>query len=365
MSRVRLKYVGGKEGTLRYSDGTGQIFTTHSTSQYDRIRDDPPGSFNLLEIDKYSFGDPYLNGKGYYRWTFQDFCPNAFGGVTYIQDHCAAPGSPGNGEAATELLMKTNPSRPVVSLPNFIWELREIPQLLRKEGDDAISKAASYNLKYNFGIAPLVSDLGKLLSFSDSVSQREKELEALFTSGLRRKRQLFQGTGTYYDDWDTVHSEGVQLHYSIDKTTKETVWGYVEWKPNILPPKTADEMRALARQAVLGLTLDFSVAWEMIPWSWLIDWCSNVGDFLIARRNIIDCSPHNVTIMRKQETEILCKPDPNDKEIVPFMKDVKQSHVTKSRYPSSPSLSADLPYLSMKQMSILGSIGVLRRVPRR
>jgi hypothetical protein len=37
-------------------------------------------------------------------------------------------------------------------------------------------------------------------------------------------------------------------------------------------------------KAVLGIGLDpgniSSAAWEAIPWSWLIDWFANVGEYL-------------------------------------------------------------------------------------
>jgi hypothetical protein len=57
-------------------------------------------------------------------------------------------------------------------------------------------------------------------------------------------------------------------------------------------------MHDLARKAVLGLTIDFATAWQLIPWTWLTDWCYDVSSYLKANRNIIPAELDEVSIIR-------------------------------------------------------------------
>lgn len=284
----------------------------------------------------------------------------------YVFDPLTIPGRPSDSVLAAQLLARTNPSRPVVDLPIFVYELREIPDLLRKEGGGWIKKLASLNLKYHFGIKPLVSDLLSLLSFTDEVNKREKELNALYTSGLRRKRNLWDGSvsGITARNLNST-SEFNTGTVNIQKTSSTRVWGHVEWFPDSKLGLMKGDRRALARKAVLGLTVDFSTAWNAIPWSWLIDWCSNVGDILIAHRNIVGAHHGPVRIMENIRThgyypKMTLEISTWKKESSPI--DFRCQY--KTRRTASPTLSAYLPILSARQLSILGSIGVTRRMPR-
>jgi hypothetical protein len=339
-------------------------FTTRES-----ISDNPPGLWGNLYIDKMYSTDPRMTFTSGGGWNeiVQDWAPLGFRDPGENNPIAPISGSPTDGEAATRLLELTNPSRPVVSIPNFMYELREFPRLLRLEGDTLLKRGASANLNYQFGWRPLIGDLTNLLSFTDHVSKREKELQGLFSSGLRRKRQLFRGSGVA-TDYKSVNSWLLRLDAQMSATSTEKVWGYVEWFPTgSTRPQTADDMRALARQAVLGLTLDLSTAWEAIPWSWLVDWCSNVGSYLAANRNIVGASHGPVYIMRERRGEsIWTLSTAGDYNLIPeeLAKNyrLKRQRIQKSRVRSVPSISAQLPWLSLRQMSILGSIGVTRRV---
>lgn len=272
--------------------------------------------------------------------------------------HYPISGRPTNAALAAELLAKTNPSRPVVDLPIAVYELRELPSLLRREGGGWIRRLASLNLKYHFGIKPLVNDIVNLLNFSDEVDKRQKELDALHNGGLRRRRNLWSGAITGSTN-RTVHSgEKFLIHCQNSVATRARVWGFTTWKPDGTRLMKGDQ-RALARQAVLGLTIDFATAWNAIPWTWLIDWCSNVGDVLIANRNIVGAVHGPIQIMELIESTAICTIDH------PAVQKASWELVTKTRRTvTNVPISAQLPILSLRQLSILGSIGVTRRVPR-
>jgi hypothetical protein len=276
-----------------------------------------------------------------------------------VYQHLPIPGKPSDNMLGAKLLAETNPSRPVIDLPIAVYELREIPQLLKKEGDDIIRRGASLNLKYQFGIKPLVNDLVTLLNFSDEVAKRDKELAALQRSGLRRKRNLYQGENQG-QTLRTVHStDKFNIDVLSDVTTSTKIWGFTVWKSEN-PGLMAGDRRALARKAVLGLTVDFSTAWNAIPWSWLVDWCSNVGDILVATRNTVGAVHGPVWIMEKVDS--FAKTSyPDD----PYVSEGTWTIDTKlRRRVYNVSVDSHLPILNGRQLSILGSIGVTRRMPR-
>lgn len=269
--------------------------------------------------------------------------------------------SPSDGALATKLLKLTNPSRPYVDIPTNVFELRDIPHMLKVEGDTILKKGASLDLLYQFGWAPLVSDLVKLTDFQSAVSKRTNELSHLYQSGLRRKKLLNNIVhSSNYNAPLAYYSYLGNIYYKVSRKNEEKAWGYVEWFPTTLPPATDEILRALARRAVLGLTIDPSTVWELIPWSWLVDWCSNVGDFIASHRNIIPAEPRNILIMRHRTSYAHLEPL-SWSGVGISQQPAWMECDWKSRRPASPELSAQLPFLSGRQLSILASIGVLRR----
>lgn len=268
--------------------------------------------------------------------------------------------SPSDSALAAKLVAMTNPSRPIVDLPTFIYEMKEIPDLLRKEGGNWIRKLGSVNLKYHFGVKPMVNDLIKMVTFQSSVDQRVKELQDLHRSGLRRKRNLWSnsfvstGNGAFFNSLDKLVSGDINRSHFCQK------WGFVEWFPEDPRLYTSAETLALAKKAVFGLTVDFSTAWNIMPWSWLIDWFGSVGDYLEGKRNIVGATHGPVLIMSHRRTVGQCKFDKGF-----FTSDWTYTATHKSRRKASPSpFTATLPFLTGRQFSILGSIGVTRRMPR-
>lgn len=366
MARTREQRISAGLGIRRRLDSPLYTFDGYldNLASQSRITDlVSKGDGQDLTIDKITVTGNLINGDQggsitgrRYENVQPQFIRNGLG--SSIFSHATVSGRPTNAMLAAELLAKTNPSRPVVDLPLAIYELREIPELLRKEGGNLIQKMASLNLKYQFGIKPLVNDLMSLLSFSDEVAKRQKELDELYKSGLRRKRKLWNGSAITSTDITTNSIDRHIIHTISQVSTMTNIWGFTTWTPNSIQMMKADR-RALARKAVLGLTVDFSLAWNAIPWSWLIDWCSNVGDVLIANRNLVGAVHGPVQIMETIKTtadttspQAECSPGAWTK--------VTKTRRTVVNVP----ISAQLPILNLRQLSILGSIGVTRRMPK-
>lgn len=115
----------------------------------------------------------------------------------------------------------------------------------------------------------------------------------------------------------------------------------------------------LARRAVLGLTIDASTLWNAMPWSWLIDWYSNMGDFFEANRNIVPVQPGNVTIMSQTSTISNVTPASS----YPFLTGgtMNLEYISKDRDVfSGATLNAGLTMLDARQTSILAALGITR-----
>lgn len=298
-----------------------------------------------------------ISGRRWVNW-MPDRCRNPDDSMF---GHVTVPGQPSDALLAADLLARTNPNRSGISIPNFVWELREIPLLLKKEGDDLLKNHARNELAYEFGVKPLLSDLKKLVNFTQEVTKRQEELEKLFKSGLNRKRDLWSGSFSA-GPLDIIAQSGDKLtiHLAVHKTTQRKVWGFVRWFPTN-PNLPKGDLRAWARKLTGGAVIDMSTLWEALPWSWLIDWCSNVGDILAANRNIIGASHSAIQLMTQTTTTADVTMNLPPETYSPGgWSEVSKSRRTVAYVP----VDFQLPMLTHKQLSILGSIGVTRRLPK-
>lgn len=275
------------------------------------------------------------------------------------------------GGYATELAAETNPSRPEVSLPAFIGELKDIPSQIYDKGAKSLkdftkSGPQTDSVGIQFGILPLVSDILKMTRLSESIDKRVVELNNLAgKGGARVSRILSQPPGAHqvidcpkgFDPWDG------NLKGSIDIKTRGTIRGVMRWLPQVsgnvdFPPGKIQ--RSHVRDLLLGIDSQKSAVsyladvWELVPWSWFADWFGNLGDYLKANSNSAIATPGDCWIMQQQETVI--KGD--------FGEGGSVSHylVSKQRVLAVPSLRVTMPVLSHGQMSIL--IGLSRSAGR-
>lgn len=363
-----MAYNRTRTRTYNNVTGTQTIFRQDGTIQSQSVVSDPdyksncfdnvlPGNFHDFQVDHYHQNGGIINRPG--GWPVQDFQnvrANAYRGMPLtMTNHLVPSDRPTDNELALKLINKTNPNRADVSIPNFIYELREFPQMLKVQGENWLKKAAGLNLNYQFGWKPFMSDLFGLFDFSKSVTNRMKEIKALHEGGLRRKRKLFssQLKGGLYR---IAHSNGFLT--GNDWYEKITTWetrGYIRYFPASPPPLNEYDFRQLAWDATFGFTLDKSTLWEALPWSWMVDWFSDVGDMLSATRNIIPITHTIPVLMDTVSTRTFSTV--KYQEMSPWTSEL----VSKKRTRVTPTVQARLPILTGVQWSILGSLGITRR----
>lgn len=248
-----------------------------------------------------------------------------------------------DAEAWNRALASTNPSRPDVLLPAFIAELRDLPRMvkyglevgkflnspefrrevlghhrfsdwdkdpaalinvLKPTPGNLISgskQLAIANLSIQFGMIPFLGDLAKLASFQSAVNSRRKEIDRLHSgNGLRRTVRLDerqeQITGPVI-----ITTTGTSASANVRQSRQMRRWATVRWKPsglNPLPPSDNE-----IRQMLAGVTLQSvaSIAWELLPWSWLSDYFGNIGHTLSATNNFLGATARGTVMTHRQE----------------------------------------------------------------
>lgn len=193
--------------------------------------------------------------------------------------------------AATSVAAATNPGRPDVSVPLLIFDtLGSLPKTIWDFGNAMISSGGRPGgnsvASGNFGWGQLYSDVAALFDFTEHVEKRTKELQALYTKGgLKRRRTVWSDTSTEFFGYQTLQSQGVWIEATVRKVATRKKWVAVRWRPaNPVQPLLADQVQH-ARTLVHGWHIAPADVWNALPWSWLVDYFANTGDFLGATRN--------------------------------------------------------------------------------
>lgn len=197
------------------------------------------------------------------------------------------------------------PTRSGAELGIFLGEIREVPRMLmttaksfndiwRSMGGSRTGfgprRVADNWLNTQFGWMPFISDLKSFYNTTSNISRRLDFLR-------RNNGQWVRRRGTVLTDnhleasgkADSPPMPGVSTVFrppapygdqSWQVRIERRVWfegAFRFWIPG-KPGSAPWTARALAQ--IYGLHPSPSLVWELTPWSWLIDWCANVGDVI-------------------------------------------------------------------------------------
>jgi len=229
-----------------------------------------------------------------------------------------------------------------------------------EDGVLSVAKAAAAaNIALQFGWLPLISDLKKLIGFSEAVARRRKEINQLYSGNGLKRKIILQDSMVEKVTTTTIHSELGTVNAIVSARSRTRQWVTIGYKPRTpmhLPPTDAE----LARQ-VYGLTVHgvVSAAWETLRWSWFIDYFANIGDVIAFANNELDVliRPNVMTHIRQQAkfpTTV-----GNGKLVSAYIW-VKESKKRTKGLPDLGAISVKLPILGDNQLSILGSLALLQ-----
>ncbi|UJQ85392.1 MAG: putative maturation protein [Alehxovirus faecivicinum] len=338
---------------------------------------DNPLTIDFVSRNWIPLNGVYLAGNRIYR---NYFPTAAYGNLSHNSELMSS--IPSVGEVALATLARSNPSRPAISIPNFLYELKDLPGMIRdigrirlqaknfsKTGLQGIHPkvASNHYLSYVMGWSPLISDLRKLLDFQSHVDKKATELHNLYANGGLQRRvrsnQWKRAADRLIDDIYTIESlNGRVINSKVTEFSQVERWGTVRWTPASLPPFDlgSRDMGRLARDLAFGMKgISPKQAWDAIPWSWLVSWFTNVDDFLGAHHNAIPLVHSTPCVMTKRFTR-------RDFTRIPGNEphytggDGCIIRETKERVTNSGSLSASIPFLNGRQFSILGALHIQR-----
>jgi hypothetical protein len=331
---------------------------------------------NPVVIEHYTAMSPLLNGQ---RRNSDGVLINEFVGCPPA--HTGTPLDPRNhfgnisnavrNQMAWEILAKTNPSRPHVNVPAFIGELQDIPRLVKGYGDGLLKAVASGNLSYKFAIKPMIGDLSKMCRFAEAVDKRFAYLSKLKSGKTLRTRCNLGTLESVTDDGRfSIQSQAAFLYVRRKTYHTSKMWGSAEYKlkpDSVLHRQDMSEMKNFARRLSAGITTHgaLETAWELTPWSWFVDWFSNVGDMIAATNNTVGCSWGRLALMRTTECRREYEFDPvGSATWVTFDGWYKVRWQCKERFsvfPIVPIPLPSLPAIDGGKLSILLSLAALRR----
>jgi hypothetical protein len=265
----------------------------------------------------------------------------------------------------TRALANMDPYAPVVDLPLFLFELREFPRMLQQAGLALKGQMGSGGpggayLSYHFGWAPLVRDLLSLFNLTKSIDDRIRYLRKL-ENGERFHRLLTNGelysvVGSEYKSHILGYANGWAFRGMLRGTQHLKVWFSANGKLLVPLPNDGVALRQLSARMVTGLTWRPWDVWNAIPWSWLIGYLINVGDYLESMRGQSTFKATRMCIMATSTARLsidspTCAPGLSASVSV-LEKTVKQRKVYAN---PTPKLTAS-PFLTGYQMSILGAL---------
>jgi len=271
---------------------------------------------------------------------------------------------------AWEILAQTNPSSPHVNIPQFIGEMKDLPSLVKGWGQNLLKKAAKGYISWRWAVRPMVKDLANLSKFALATNRRLEELKRLRDGKTLRRRC---GLGKFVIETAPVnvilHSEGALINGQRTISYTAKVWGSAEWKllPDTeIPSMSNDQLYELANNNAAGLNSHGALAalWELAPWSWFVDWFSQVGTMLNATNNSVPLTWNRICVMRTCETHVKYDRIPAGSATWPTFDGWYREHWTrKERYPTFPIIPVPLPYLPILddgKLSILLALAALR-----
>lgn len=274
-----------------------------------------------------------------------------------------------------DLIAGTNPSRPVFTLPQFAQDLIELPKLLRETGNLlrkpqklwSPREAANAHLAARFGWLPLIEDLTKLLDLQSTILKRKRELANLYSGrGLRRRLKFGKNTQVYRQVYKRAQYGTGLVSVGLSVTVTKEEWGTIVWRPKsasyFIPGD--EELNRQVRRLIFGLTVEGMAkgVWDVIPWTWLLGWFTNVGKLILSTSNTVPASYSEACLMRMVSTSVVADTPVYSGKNYKLSVSGQYSESIKTRLVGTGSIlpGFNMPFLDMSRLSVLGSLWIQR-----
>lgn len=315
-------------------------------------------------------------------------------GATGFAKYSPLKPSANSGQALVELYRD--------GIPNIIQKsfktLKEIVNSRPKAG--WARRAGEDYLNTVFGWKPLVKDL-------QDIYKTWKHLNDQLAQIIRDNGKPVRREGTLYYNKDVDGGGGFHSYPSLSEigfignqssvhaseylsqapgyykttTTSERIWFSARFRYYI-PDVTDDRWTRNAKLALFGLNPSPSLVYEVLPWSWLVDWFTNFGDVInnISKNGIADLYADYAYTMRHYRRDIVVTEwpvvrwgygtlnkggvleDQSHRHTSQASFTSRVRHEEKSRIAASPfGFGLQLTDLSTRQLAILTALGLSRQ----
>lgn len=278
-------------------------------NQANRCRDQDNGNLYVDKLTCVPLGDIVVPDGFGGEYRYVDWIPNGWSWYPFSHVPLVSQDADSKSywygsvdQRATRLAAVTNVATPVVSVPQFVGELKDIPHSIYKRGKQGLSWAHLDSLGIRFGILPMVSDVLKMMNLADYIDQRDRNISKLVSkNGLKRRVNMGTASGTATG---SEPAYGAGATYEVKVTSKR--WGTIRWLPASglrVPEEGTAERTQFVRGLLTGTSKYkdkvgyLSDAWELLPWSWMADWFTNTGEFIQASANRTISFPTQIWIM--------------------------------------------------------------------
>lgn len=387
---IRSRQITLSEGHLwpqgRGVRDAGGPFDTLKLLYTNSVLDDSANWPNL----KYVEVGPYLSAANEHRWYGTPVVDGGgvFGQFTldnqtdeYYQSFVPSdPYGAVEGRGA-ELMSKAIPTNPAIDGSVALAELfREgLPSIiggtLLKDRIGFLRGLGGEYLNFEFGWKPLVSDLKAAAKAVIDSSSVLAQLERDSGRNVRRRRYLpttrtvstLTGHNVYPRGSTNFFWRGAPW-YRRTETIERSTW-FSGCFTYMYEPSLQSEVSRIATQARLlyGLELSPEVVWNLTPWSWLVDWVTNVGpvlhnlsafqsDDLVLRYGYVMEKTSRTYSLRSQFTDLRVPGQ------WPTVIEEGYSGIRKIRRAATPyGFGMDTGMFDTRQWAILTALGITRR----
>jgi len=174
-----------------------------------------------------------------------------------------------------------------ISLINFLLELKDMKRIIDLISPQTIADRVSNGiLTWNFGICPFVSDL---VSLASSISKMKKQMAWLRKNAGKPVRIMTKRSipvPASYDpgfEDEAAPTGPISNHLATARlvvgTPEITAW-CVTWVTYDLDDVSSLELTMQAALRTFGISNPLLVAWNAIPYSFVVDWLLNIDKFI-------------------------------------------------------------------------------------
>jgi hypothetical protein len=379
--RTRTRDVGNYiSGSRRGFGITSLSSQSEGTQVCSDVVGNPMGQ-NPLTLTKTTNRPIILNGSnglgGNSNVTFTDYPADFF---KVIRNHL---GQLYPFKDATQAIANANPGEPPVSLPNFLYELKDVPGMLRHAANRArmlheywlangwivshrrlakyysVRHAGEDWLNYIFGWRPFFSDLSDILDLSSYLEKRRKKFYNVKNGELRASGSLGANSNQSHTK-ETFQSLLQIVSGTCNTTTTFEKWWSARYR---VDPIRYGASLSGDRRAELSDMLGFDnslpiMIWEAMPWSWFSDWFFNVGSIIKVLGNRQGCQLRDAVVMSRTLTVAECTV--TGKPSWMAVTDGAQGRSTKTRALFSPSFVRSDGGFNIFQPSHLATLASLK-----